>query len=164
MICHTMNDLGFCVSPIIGTVSAWLLPSPYSPGPAGPWWTPGSQRPGAHIWLSTQYHHQNIIIYRQFAGPVVPSVMVVGTKLDLVEVGCRREVGELEAREAAESMGALYMGNCDLWHIVTNCEHEELAETSAKQGLGVEEAFKMLSKDILDRIERGDISLRLILL
>ena len=39
--------------------------------------------------------------------------MVVGTKLDLVEVGCRREVGELEAREAAESLGALYMGNSD---------------------------------------------------
>ena len=33
-------------------------------------------------------------------------------------------------------------------------------ETSAKQGVGVEDAFKMLSKDILDRIENGDISFR----
>ena len=49
-------------------------------------------------------------LYRQFAGPVAPSVMVVGTKLDLVEVGCRREVGEVEAREKAHSLGALYMG------------------------------------------------------
>ena len=48
---------------------------------------------------------------RQFAGPVAPSVMVVGTKLDLMEVGCRREVTEAEARELADSLGALYMGN-----------------------------------------------------
>ena len=48
---------------------------------------------------------------RQFAGPVSPSVMVVGTKLDLVEVGARREVTETEARQAAEALGALYMGN-----------------------------------------------------
>ena len=38
---------------------------------------------------------------------------------------------------------------------------ESLIETSAKQGVGVEDAFKMLSKNILDRIENGDISLRL---
>ena len=37
-------------------------------------------------------------------------MIVVGTKLDLVEVGCRREVSETEAREAAETLGALYMG------------------------------------------------------
>ena len=34
----------------------------------------------------------SLTLCRQFAGPVAPSVMVVGTKLDLVEVGCRREV------------------------------------------------------------------------
>ena len=114
---------------------------------------------GQHIVIC---HQQNIIICRQFAGPVAPSVMVVGTKLDLVEVGCRREVGELEAREAAESLGALYMGNSD--SVTYNVIMRIHAETSAKQGLGVEEAFKMLSKDILDRIERGDISLRLLFL
>ena len=37
-------------------------------------------------------------------------MIVVGTKLDLVEVGCRREVSQTEAREAAETLGALYMG------------------------------------------------------
>ena len=38
---------------------------------------------------------------------------------------------------------------------------ESFIETSAKQGVGVEDAFKMLSKNILDRIENGDISFRL---
>ena len=51
---------------------------------------------------------------RQFAGSESPSVMVVGTKLDLVEVGCRREVGEQEARQGAHRLGALYMGNTTL--------------------------------------------------
>ena len=36
--------------------------------------------------------------------------MVVGTKLDLVEVGCRREVTEQEARSKADTLGALYTG------------------------------------------------------
>ena len=53
----------------------------------------------------------SLTLCRQFAGPVAPSVMVVGTKLDLVEVGCKREVTQAEARELADSLGALYMGN-----------------------------------------------------
>ena len=41
---------------------------------------------------------------------VPPSVILVGTKLDLVEVGCRREVTEQEARSKADTLGALYTG------------------------------------------------------
>ena len=41
---------------------------------------------------------------------VPPSVILVGTKLDLVEVGCRREVTEQEARTKADTLGALYTG------------------------------------------------------
>ena len=47
---------------------------------------------------------------RQGAGVVPPSVILVGTKLDLVEVGCRREVTEQEARTKADTLGALYTG------------------------------------------------------
>merc|ERR1719225_2525641 len=48
---------------------------------------------------------------RQGAGVVPPSVILVGTKLDLVEVGCRREVTEQEARTKADTLGALYTGH-----------------------------------------------------
>ena len=52
---------------------------------------------------------------RQGAGVVPPSVILVGTKLDLVEVGCRREVTEQEARTKADTLGALYTGKTYSW-------------------------------------------------
>ena len=60
-------------------------------------------------------HIVNMIVtaacVRQGAGVVPPSVILVGTKLDLVEVGCRREVTEQEARTKADTLGALYTGH-----------------------------------------------------
>ena len=35
-----------------------------------------------------------------------------------------------------------------------------MTETSSKQGVGVEETFRLLSEHILSRLDRGDISLR----
>jgi len=78
---------------------------------------------------------------RQYAGVVQPSVMIVGCKLDLVDVGCRREISEEEAKEKAAFLGAKY------------------SETSAKQGIGVEETFRLLCEDILIRLGTGDIVL-----
>ena len=39
-----------------------------------------------------------------------PSIILVGCKLDLVEVGCRREVTLEEARCKADSLGTMYTG------------------------------------------------------
>ena len=50
------------------------------------------------------------IHFRQSAGPVSPSIILVGCKLDLVEVGCRREVTLEEARCKADSLGTMYTG------------------------------------------------------
>lgn len=71
----------------------------------------------------------------EFAGNTRPSLIVIGCKLDLVEVGVRREVAMEEGQQLADSLGALFM------------------ETSAKQGKGVEEAFQLLCEEILERLE-----------
>ena len=79
---------------------------------------------------------------RQFAGSVQPSVIIVGCKLDLVDVGCRRVVSAEDAQKKAESLGALY------------------TETSSKHAVGVEETFRILCQDILTRVVKGDISVK----
>jgi len=78
---------------------------------------------------------------REGAGPTSPSLILIGCKLDLVEIGVRREVGKEEGQALADLLGALFI------------------ETSAKQGKGVEEAFRLLSEEVLARLEMGDILL-----
>eukprot|EP00090_Calanus_glacialis_P003161 TRINITY_DN12297_c0_g1_i1.p1 TRINITY_DN12297_c0_g1~~TRINITY_DN12297_c0_g1_i1.p1 ORF type:complete len:277 (+),score=70.47 TRINITY_DN12297_c0_g1_i1:143-973(+) len=78
---------------------------------------------------------------REHAGSVPPTIIIVGCKLDLVDIGCKREVSYEEGRELAKSLDALFI------------------ETSAKQGVAVEEAFKCLCDGILAKIETGEIEI-----
>ena len=96
---------------------------------------------------------------REHAGSVPPTIIIVGCKLDLVDIGCKREVKSFsyinkkvsifrdykvsyeEGRELAKSLDALFI------------------ETSAKQGVAVEEAFKCLCDGILAKIETGEIEI-----
>jgi len=78
---------------------------------------------------------------REHAGAVEPTIIIVGCKIDLVGIGCKREVSFEEGAAVAESVGALFI------------------ETSAKQGVGVEETFKLLCEGILMRIESGEIEI-----
>ena len=73
----------------------------------------GHLGPGGEVTQHIVHHDCNSCMCdcaRQGAGVVPPSVILVGTKLDLVEVGCRREVTEQEARTKADTLGALYTG------------------------------------------------------
>jgi len=79
---------------------------------------------------------------REYAGPVAPTIVVVGCKLDLIDIGCKRQVSYNEGKELAESLGALFI------------------ETSAKHGVAVEEAFKLLCEGILERIDNGEIEIQ----
>jgi len=79
---------------------------------------------------------------REYAGPVAPTIVVVGCKLDLVDIGCKRQVSYNEGKELAESLGALFI------------------ETSAKHGVAVEEAFKVLCEGILERMDNGEIEMQ----
>merc|ERR1712098_865506 len=65
--------------------------------------------------------------------------MIVGTKLDLVEVGAKRQVQTVEGEELAERLGTCFL------------------ETSAKTGSGVDNAFRILCENILKRLEDGNI-------
>jgi len=46
---------------------------------------------------------------REYEGPVTPTIVVVGCKLDLVDIGCKWQVSYNEGKELAESLGALYI-------------------------------------------------------
>jgi len=79
---------------------------------------------------------------REHAGVVPPTIIIVGCKMDLVDIGCKRQVSYEEGKELADNLGALFI------------------ETSAKQGVAVEEAFKCLCDGILERIDSGEIEIQ----
>ncbi|XP_057651631.1 ras-related protein Rab-39B [Diorhabda carinulata] len=75
---------------------------------------------------------------RRHIEPHRPVFALVGCKLDLVNNGGQREVSKEEAKTFADQNG--------LFHI----------ETSAKNGLNVEEAFSSVTQEVYNRIQSGE--------
>lgn len=70
--------------------------------------------------------------------PHRPVFALVGCKLDLVGNGGQREVSKEEAKAFADQNGLF------------------LVETSAKNGMNVEEAFRSVTQEIFNRIQSGE--------
>lgn len=70
--------------------------------------------------------------------PHRPVFALTGCKMDLVSDGARREVSKDEAKAFAEQHGL---------HFV---------ETSARTGVNVEEAFKIVTQEVYNRIQTGE--------
>lgn len=70
--------------------------------------------------------------------PHRPVFALVGCKLDLVNQGGQREVSKEEAKLFADQNG--------LYHV----------ETSAKNGMNVEEAFRSVTQEVYNRIQSGE--------
>lgn len=75
---------------------------------------------------------------RKHIEPHRPVFALVGCKLDLVNNGIEREVSKEEAKTFAELNG--------LFHV----------ETSAKNGMNVEEAFRQVTQEVYNRIQSGE--------
>lgn len=70
--------------------------------------------------------------------PHRPVFTLVGCKLDLVSNGGQREVSKEEAKVFADLHGVFHV------------------ETSAKNGMNVEEAFRSVTQEIYNRIQSGE--------
>ncbi|ENN82900.1 hypothetical protein YQE_00733, partial [Dendroctonus ponderosae] len=75
---------------------------------------------------------------RRHIEPHRPVFALVGCKADLVNNGGQREVSREEAKTFADSHGLFYV------------------ETSAKNGLNVEEAFRSVTQEVYNRIQSGE--------
>lgn len=75
---------------------------------------------------------------RRHIEPHRPVFALIGCKLDLVTNGGGREVSKEEARAFADQQG--------VHHI----------ETSAKNGVNVEEAFRTVTQEVYNRIQTGE--------
>lgn len=75
---------------------------------------------------------------RRHIEPHRPVFALVGCKLDLVNSGGQREVSKEEAKAFADQHG--------IFHV----------ETSAKNGMNVEEAFRSVTQEIYNRIQTGE--------
>ncbi|KAG5894498.1 hypothetical protein JTB14_029908 [Gonioctena quinquepunctata] len=81
------------------------------------------------LWMSEARRHIE---------PHRPVFALVGCKVDLVNNGGQREVSREEAKAFADQHGLFHM------------------ETSAKNGMNVEEAFKCVTQEVYNRIQTGE--------
>ncbi|CAG9863745.1 unnamed protein product [Phyllotreta striolata] len=81
------------------------------------------------LWMSEAKRHIE---------PHRPVFCLVGCKLDLINNGGKREVSKEEAKTFADQNS--------LFHV----------ETSAKNGLNVEEAFRCVTQEVFNRIQSGE--------
>lgn len=70
--------------------------------------------------------------------PHRPVFALVGCKLDLINNGGQREVSKEEAKQFADNNGLIHI------------------ETSAKNGMNVEEAFRSVTQEVYNRIQTGE--------
>lgn len=75
---------------------------------------------------------------KRHIAPHRPVFALVGCKSDLVNNGGQREVSKEDAKTFAEQNG--------LFHV----------ETSAKTGTNVEEAFRLITQEVYNRIKTGE--------
>lgn len=75
---------------------------------------------------------------RRHIEPHRPFFALVGCKLDLVNSGIQREVSKEEAKMFADQNGLYFV------------------ETSSKNGMNVEEAFKSVTQEVYNRIQTGE--------
>lgn len=75
---------------------------------------------------------------RRHIEPHRPVIALVGCKLDLVTNGGQREVSREEAKSFADQHGLFQI------------------ETSAKNGMNVEEAFRLVTQEVYNRIQSGE--------
>ncbi|CAH1176366.1 unnamed protein product [Phaedon cochleariae] len=81
------------------------------------------------LWMSEARRHIE---------PHRPVFALVGCKLDLINNGGQREVSKEEAKAFSDQYG--------LFHV----------ETSAKNGMNVEEAFRSVTQEVYNRIQTGE--------
>ncbi|XP_018327668.1 ras-related protein Rab-39B [Agrilus planipennis] len=85
------------------------------------------------VWMSEAKRHIE---------PHRPVFALVGCKLDLVNNGGRREVSKEEAKSFADQYDTVHV------------------ETSAKNGINVEEAFRSVTQEVYNRIQTGEYKIQ----